>query len=241
MSNCNLLVAAAKRLRAEVSQLEFTPPVTHVYNPLDYAWSGYESYLRRYATSQKRVVFLGINPGPFGMTQTGVPFGQISAVRDWLGIETRIRRPSQQHVKRPILGFNCKRSEISGERLWGLFATRFGSAENFFRDHFVANYCPLAFLETSGRNRTPDKLPPAERESVFIPCDAHLREVVRVLRPEWLIGIGDFAARRIAQLFPGTDRPRIGRILHPSPACPESNIGWAVTATAQLQMLGVWS
>ena len=105
--------------------------------------------------------------------------------------------------RRPVLGFACKRSEISGERLWGLFATRFGTAENFFRDHFVANYCPLAFLESSGRNRTPDKLPLAERESLFAPCDEHLRAVVHILQPQWLIGIGDFAAKRAAQIFSG--------------------------------------
>ena len=35
----------------------------------------------------KRVVFLGMNPGPFGMAQVGVPFGEVAAVRDWLRID----------------------------------------------------------------------------------------------------------------------------------------------------------
>ena len=233
------LLAAAKRLRDAVNQLKFAPPVSHVYNPLNYAWAAHESYLRRYGNGRKRVLFLGMNPGPFGMVQTGVPFGQISAVRDWLGIETDISRPANEHPKRPVLGFACKRSEISGERLWGLFAARFGSAENFFCDHFVANYCPLAFLEATGRNRTPDKLLPDERQLLFAPCDEHLRAVVRVLQPEWLIGIGDFAAKRIAQIF-SEHQLRIGQILHPSPACPESNLDWAGKVTVQLKKLGVW-
>jgi single-strand selective monofunctional uracil DNA glycosylase len=199
-------------------------------------------YLRRYGAAPKRVLFLGMNPGPFGMAQTGVPFGQVAAVRDWLGIATAIERPPREHPKRPVTGFDCHRSEVSGERLWGLFANRFGAAENFFRDHFVANYCPVAFLEESGRNRTPDKLPPPEREALFAVCDAHLRAIVQILKPAWLIGIGDFAARRAAAVFPD-QLPvplRLGRILHPSPACPASNNDWSGAVTGQLRRLGVW-
>jgi single-strand selective monofunctional uracil DNA glycosylase len=239
VSRGDLVVTAARHLRDTTGQLKFAPPVTHVYNPLDYAWVAHEIYLRRYSRTRKRVLFLGMNPGPFGMAQTGVPFGQIIAVRDWLGIETEIGKPLHENPKRPVTGFACQRSEISGARLWGLFAARFGTAENFFREHFVANYCPLAFLENSGRNRTPDKLPAAEREPLFAACDQHLRAIVRILEPEWLIGIGDFAAKRGAQIFAG-DRPRLGRILHPSPACPVSNCDWPGKATAQLQQLGVW-
>jgi single-strand selective monofunctional uracil DNA glycosylase len=233
------VIVAAKRLRDAVRHLRFAPPVTHSYNPLDYAWAAHAIYLRRYRCGRKRVLFLGMNPGPFGMVQTGVPFGEIAAVRDWLGIQAEIGHPTNEHPKRRVTGFTCQRREISGERLWGLFAARFGTAENFFRDHFVVNYCPLAFLENSGRNRTPEKLPLAEREPLFAACDEHLRAVVRILRPEWLIGIGDFAAKRAARIFSGGN-PRLGRILHPSPACPASNLDWAGQATTQLQKLGLW-
>src|SRR4051812_39585712 len=193
------LLAAARQLCDAEDELAFAAPVTHVYNPLRYAWRAHEIYLRRYGKNPKRVLFLGMNPGPFGMAQTGVPFGQVVAVRDWLGIETKIDRPQPEHPKRPVTGFNCHRSEVSGERLWGLFAKRFGTAEKFFRDHFVANYCPLGFLEETGRNRTPDKLPAREREALFTLCDEHLREIIRILEPQWLIGVGDFATKRAAQ------------------------------------------
>ncbi len=232
------VIKAARRLSAAVQQLRFNAPVTHIYNPLDYAWRAHAAYLERHANAPKRVLFLGMNPGPFGMAQTGIPFGQVAAVRDWLQIETAIDPPAHQHPKRPVTGFACTRSEISGERLWGLFAKRFGSAENFFREHFVANYCPLAFVEASGRNRIPEKLPSSERALLFAACDEHLLALVRILQPEWLIGIGDFASKRAAHLFSG--RPRLGRILHPSPACPESNADWAGKAAAQLETLGVW-
>jgi single-strand selective monofunctional uracil DNA glycosylase len=233
------VIRAAQELRAAVNKLTFAPPVTHIYNPLDYAWSAHETYLRRYASNQKRVLFLGMNPGPVGMAQTGVPFGQIAAVRDWLGIETKIGRPAREHPKRPVTGFACARSEVSGARLWKLFADRFGRADKIFAEHLVVNYCPLAFIESSGRNRTPNKLPPRERAALFAACDAHLQEIVRVLRPEWLVGIGDFAMKRAEQTL--QDAPiRFGRILHPSPASPSANRDWSGVATRQLQALGIW-
>ena len=103
----------------------------------------------------------------------------------------------------------------------------------------VVNYCPLAFLETTGRNRTPDKLAPAEKAALFALCDKHLRAVAETLQPEWLIGIGDFAARRAEAVFPKGDL-RIGRILHPSPANPAANRDWKKRVTRQLEELGVW-
>ena len=168
------LIQAGSRLNAALSKLRFGPPVSHVYNPLEYAWSCYEGYIRRFARSRKRVVFLGMNPGPFGMVQTGIPFGEVRAVREWLQLTAIIGRPSEQHPRRPVNGLNCERSEVSGQRLWGLFAERFGSAPTFFKDHFVLNYCPLAFMEATGRNRTPDKLTAQEKEPLFSACDEHL-------------------------------------------------------------------
>src|SRR5205809_6922512 len=181
----NQLVDAARQLAREVGGLRFRPPVAAVYNPLIYAWAGHELYLRRFGNRRKRVVFLGMNPGPFGMAQTGVPFGEVAAVRDWLGVEGSVGRPRREHPRRPVAGFACARSEVSGQRLWGLFAARFGQPDNFFAEHLVMNYCPLAFLEATGRNRTPDKLAAAERASLFAACDGHLRSIVEALQPEW--------------------------------------------------------
>jgi single-strand selective monofunctional uracil DNA glycosylase len=233
------LIEAAKRLRDAVGKLRFAPPVACVYNPLDYAWAAHEAYLQQYGAAGKRVIFLGMNPGPFGMAQTGVPFGEISAVRDWLGIEEKIGRPAAEHPKRPVLGFDCPRCEVSGQRLWGLFASSFGSAKKFSREHLVMNYCPLAFIESTGRNRTPDKLPLSERTPLLDACDAHLREAVRILQPEWLVGVGDFAMKRAEQVFPNGP-VKLGRILHPSPASPAANRDWAGVVTRQLREMGVW-
>lgn len=234
------LIAAARELSARVERLKFRAPVTHTYNPLTYAWPAHEEYLRRFGGLRKRVVFLGMNPGPFGMAQIGIPFGEIAAARDWMGIRVHIAKPAKEHPRRPILGFDCPRSEVSGRRFWKLCAERFGSPEKFFAGHFVVNYCPLAFLEASGRNQTPNKLPRTERDGLFEICDEHLRQVLAILQPEWLIGIGGFAKDR-GELVAASLKIRVGKILHPSPASPKANRhDWTKTATQELIQLGVW-
>ena len=217
--------------------LAFGPPVDVVYDPLAYARRPHEAYLRGYGDSRKRVVFLGMNPGPFGMAQTGVPFGDVGWVRDWLGIDGKVERPAREHPKRPVQGFDCPRSEVSGTRLWGAIARRFGTPERFFAGHFITNYCPLVFVEASSRNRTPDKLPAAEREPLYAACDRHLRQVVRVLEPEWVVGIGAFAESRAREVL--GDRVRIGRVLHPSPANPRAQKDWGGKVRRELAAQGV--
>lgn len=237
----NELIASAQRLAAALRPLEFSPPAAYVYRTLDYAWEAHRVYLERFGKGRKRVLFLGMNPGPFGMAQTGVPFGEVAAVRDWLEIDVPIGKPVPEHPKRPIEGFKCKRSEVSGRRLWGLFADHFGSAQAFAKDHFVLNYCPLIWMSATGANLTPDKLPAAEMVPVEKACMKHLEEVIEVLRPSYLIGIGGFAEERLRRAaLPAGSPVTIGRILHPSPASPAANRGWAETASRQLAELGIW-
>lgn len=234
------LIAAARELSAKVGRLKFAEPVTHVYNPLEYAWKAHAEYLQRYGHTRKRVVFLGMNPGPFGMVQTGIPFGEIAAVRDWLKISAPVAQPATSHPKRPIEGYACTRSEVSGRRLWGLFSKRFPSSEAFFAEHFVANYCPLAFLSATGSNVTPDKLTKTERAALETVCDEHLRRVLEIIQPEWLVGVGAFAQKR-GELAAANTSIRVGQILHPSPASPKANrTEWALTAGQELAALGVW-
>lgn len=237
-SPADTLIDAARQLSQTLDRMRFAAPVSHVYNPLDYAWPVHEAYLRRYGDTAKRIIFVGMNPGPFGMAQTGVPFGEIAVVRDWLGLSGTVGKPEQENPKRPVEGFACPRSEVSGRRLWGLFQQRFGTPQAFFAEHFVANYCPLAFFD-QGRNLTPDKLPGAEAQPLLAACDHHLRQVVQALQAEWVIGVGAWAQTRAETALAGLP-VRIGRVLHPSPASPIANRGWGEAATAQLQALGVW-
>ncbi|MDR2787620.1 MAG: single-stranded DNA-binding protein [Candidatus Accumulibacter sp.] len=233
------LIAAALKLSKDAGRMTFSPPVSHVYNPLEYAWPAHEQYLRRFGDSRKRIVFVGMNPGPFGMAQCGIPFGEIATVRDWMGIAAPIGKPARENPKRAVEGFACARSEVSGRRLWGLFRERFGTPAAFFAEHFVANYCPLAFFD-AGRNLTPDKLPASEAGPLYAVCDEHLRGLAEILEPEWVVGVGGFAGERAALALQGRET-RIGRILHPSPASPAANRDWAGTATRQMIDQGIWA
>ena len=239
-------------LAHECGSLRFGPKVCAVYNPLVYASRPHKMYLElavalskagawsKADDSGKKIIFLGMNPGPWGMAQTGVPFGEIAAVRDWLGIQAAVEKPAVEHPKRPIEGFSCTRSEVSGRRLWGLFAERFGTCHNFFREHFVANYCPLVFMDSGGANITPDKLSAEETAPLFEICDRALTDTIKLLKPEWVIGIGGFAKKRIDKVQLQGGQFSAARILHPSPASPKANAGWGREVTRALTELGIW-
>lgn len=233
----------SSRLAAEVDGLTFGEPVDVVYNPLEYAWESHREYVRRYARPGIKALLLGMNPGPWGMAQTGVPFGEVEMVRTFLEIEAPVRTPKVEHPKRPVTGFACTRREVSGARLWGWVAERFPDADAFFDDFFVWNDCPLSFMEAGGRNRTPDKLPIAERRPLEAACGRALRAMVDLLEPEMVVGVGGHATRRLTTAL--ADRVesgmRIGTILHPSPASPAANRGWAPVAEAQMIEMGLLS
>jgi single-strand selective monofunctional uracil DNA glycosylase len=239
MVTANKLIAAAKACSDALQSCPYDDGVATIYNPWSYAWKMHERYCRTYGTSRKKVIFLGMNPGPYGMVQTGIPFGEVAAVRDWLGLAAQIDQPENEHAKRPIQGLACQRSEVSGRRLWGLFAERFPSAPAFFQEHFILNYCPLAFLGPTGRNITPDKLAVTTRAFLQEHCDRHLQLALQALQPEWCIGVGAYAEKCLQRVAP--PNCQVGRILHPSPASPAANKGWGKAATKQLVELGVWA
>ncbi len=225
-------------LIADLAGLTFGPPTAYVYNPLVYARPAWDQYCGKYGQGRREVLLIGMNPGPWGMSQVGVPFGEIAHVRDWLGIETPIGKPDPEHPKRPILGFHCPRSEVSGRRLWGWAKDTYVTPEAFFARFFVANYCPLVFMEEGGRNRIPEKLPKEEREPMFAACDRALRRTVQHLQPRFVVGVGKFAEKKARQVVGDLDVV-IGSVPHPSPASPLANRGWAPLMSAALRDLGV--
>lgn len=244
------LIALTGSFVEEIEQITFSPERKWIYNPLKYAWEPHKAYLERYGASKKNVLFLGMNPGPWGMAQTGVPFGEIPSVRDWMGIEETVQQPGKEHPKRPVAGFACNRSEVSGRRLWGLMQERFSSPENFFSTHFVANYCPLVFMEDSGKNLTPDKLSKPERAPLDAACDNYLKSIIELLEPAYLVGVGKYAEKKLQMVAESISTEETGSIqenyrvlsiIHPSPASPAANKGWAQIVTSQLVEAGVWS
>ena len=228
----------AVELTNDLQELRFGPPVAQVYNPLEYARAPHRQYLQRFGKPPKEIVLVGMNPGPWGMAQTGIPFGEISAVRDWMGIDAPVGQPRRPHPRRPVLGFDCSRREVSGQRLWGWARKNFDVAEVFFRRFFVANYCPLMFMAESGANLTPDKLKTAEARPLFAACDCALRRTIVYLKPTHVVGIGQFAAQRARIALEGLPL-KIGGITHPSPANPKANRGWDSLVDRELAALGI--
>ena len=232
------LILAMRRLAREADRLHFEAPVRFVYNPLRYAREPAERYVTLFAAGRKDVVFLGMNPGPWGMAQTGVPFGEIAAVRDWLLIERRVSPPVAVHPRVPVRGFGCPRSEVSGRRLWGLMRERFGDAREFARHWFVGNYCPLLFLDGSGRNITPDKLAKADRAALFPICDRFLAILLSTLRPRWAVGVGVRAAATRGSCPRAGDRGGLHPPPEPRESCSEPRLDRQ--AKAALRSRGIW-
>ena len=234
----NHLEAISTDLVKTLRSLKFGPPISHVYNPLEYARESLRQYHQKFASSPKEVLFLGMNPGPWGMAQTGIPFGEIQAVRDWLKIQAPVGSPAKTHPKRPVMGFACTKREVSGQRLWGWARKTFRTPDQFFKRFFVANYCPLIFIENSGRNRTPDQIRVAERKPLLDICDQALSRTIDYFKPRYVIGVGKFAAKRAKTVLDQHDI-KIGMIAHPSPANPQANRGWEPLIEKQLTALGV--
>jgi len=237
------LLAETKLMSEALSALNFNKQVAYIYNPLEYAWDPHEKFLLKYGTGKKRVLFLGMNPGPYGMVQTGVPFGEIDMVKNWLEIGGEVNQPELVHPKRPIQGFDCSKSEVSGKRFWGMMADRFPQAQDFFNDAFVVNFCPLVWMTETGKNITPDKLPKTDMEPVYKICNEHLKVLIEYYQPEIVIGIGAFAeqqAIKLKKIYFESEDFKIARMLHPSPASPIANKFWPQRAIEELIDIGVW-
>lgn len=61
-----------QQLCFRLRSLLFPEPVSHIYCPLDHAFEPHADYVRKFYNGRKAVMFLGMNPGPFGMVQNGV-------------------------------------------------------------------------------------------------------------------------------------------------------------------------
>ncbi len=237
----NSIIERTKEFSAQLESLKFSIDC-YIYNPLEYAWAMHERYLREYVRTPSKILLLGMNPGPFGMAQTGVPFGEVDAVRDFLHLDEPIGKPIIEHPKRPITGMATRRSEVSGRRLWGLMADRYKTSKAMAHQLSVVNYCPLVFVDrgATGRNVTPDKLIKVERLALEAVCDRYLIDMIEYLKPTYAVGVGKYAYEKLVGVIKAEETPHVSQILHPSPASPKANRGWAEQAEAQLKESGVW-
>ena len=150
----------------------------------------------------------------------------------------KVGKPAKEHPKRPIVGLQLAKSEVSGSRFWGFFQTLCGHPDTFFANCFVSNYCPACFMTHTGKNITPPTFKVDVRGKLEGVCDAFLREVVQALGVEWVIGVGQYAEARARVALNG-DKVKVGVVMHPSPINPAANKEWPKVMTSQLTELGV--
>lgn len=232
------LLEITAQLRAALADWVPSQPVSFTYRPLDYAEDLHRQWITRYCDAACSTLLVGMNPGPWGMAQTAVPFGAVSVVRDWFALRDNGMTAPAAHPKKPIQGLACPREEVSGARLWGWVRTHWPEPSDFFRNFWITNYCPLLFLDEAGRNLTPDKLSAADRDRLLPACDRALRDAARALSVDRIVGVGVWAEQRARQACAGLG-VEFGRILHPSPASPAANRGWSDVAEQQLRDLGI--
>lgn len=273
------LIKTTRALADDLHALRCPAGVSHVYNPLRYMWPAHERFLSRHyvrereslpnvgrldlyrpagTAKSRRYLILGMNPGPHGMVQTGLPFGDVVNAAAMLGYKTGDQIPAPDlasvalHPSRPVIGLSATRREASGERLWGGLASIWGSLDAVLADCFAANYCPLAYFadDASGTNVTPEEFGKrtvngkpnprydtayaAELDEVCLP---YLVRVARAMRVEVILAVGRYAevkAKIIAALCPEATRrcpsPKVVYLTHPSPLATRSAGEWATMA-----------
>ncbi|XP_076667158.1 single-strand-selective monofunctional uracil-DNA glycosylase [Andrena cerasifolii] len=233
------LLSLERNLAIELGKIKFPLPIEYVYSPLEYAFDTHAMYVKKYCTTVKRILFLGMNPGPWGMSQTGVPFGEINMVRNWLQISGAVGKPAREQPDRKVTGFECPRTEISGKRLWGLFKELCGNPEKFFQHAYVHNYCPIALMNKKGCNITPAEMKGAYQQTMHNACDKALANVIRLLNVEIVIGIGGYAEKRAQLVAKSSKLPvKILCLPHPSPRAA-NNTNWSEKATKKLTEFGL--
>jgi len=143
-------------------------------------------------------------------------------------IDGEVKKPTFEIAAKPIEGFNCKREEQSGKRFWGVLEELCGEPENFFRHCFVYNICPLAFLNSTGRNITPPEIKGEAKSQLNVVCLNFLRQALDVFKPNIIISVGNYANDRIKELkkkhlIPSSTECKL--ISHPSPRAT-NNQNW---------------
>ncbi|XP_013171163.1 PREDICTED: single-strand selective monofunctional uracil DNA glycosylase [Papilio xuthus] len=226
-------------LNNKLEIFQFPAAIKCIYNPTIYARHTFEMYVRKYCNTKKSIMFFGMNPGPFGMSQTGVPFGDVSSVREWLGIEGPVGKPPKELETRPVRGFECTRTEISGKRFWGLLKEICGTPEKFFESSFVYNYLNQQWMKTNGCNLTPGDFKVTEMKALYEICDPIFIKVLELYNVQTIIAVGKFCETRahkaIEAYLPSKGKTiKVLYLPHPSPRTVNNN-NWDEKALEYLE------
>lgn len=230
------LLQYATALNEKLRKLSFNSPVQYVYNPVEYAYDMHAAFIKRYCQSEKKILLLGMNPGPWGMVQTGIPFGEINMVKEWYQIEAKINKPAIECPQREVMGLDCHRSEISGKRLYEYFKKVSHTPDNFFKNTYLYNYCPLALLQRGGNNFTPSSLKGAIKKELEEYCNDSLLQVLELLKTEIIIALGVYTKKQADLILKVNciDHIQVICMPHPSPRA-KGNENWSEKAQHVLE------
>ncbi|XP_016950263.1 single-strand selective monofunctional uracil-DNA glycosylase [Drosophila biarmipes] len=223
------------KLNEALDQLTPPPNIKCIYNPIVYASQLHCDYVRRFLSGPKKLVFIGMNPGPNGMAQTGIPFGNVRTVKLLMQISGSVGKPPIEHPKRPVLGLDCRIEEPSGVRLWELFLRLAGNINIFSQQCFVHNFCPLAFFDEAGKNLTPSELKGSYKKQLREFCLETLEEQLLLLKPQVLVAVGEYVHTALkGSRYCKSDSVCVLRLPHPSPRSVNNN-DWPNKARAFLE------
>jgi len=249
------ILAASDRLSERLAAL---PPVGDLValDPTRYCRSAWAAYLQM-AARLGCVLVVGMNPGPHGMAQTGVPFTD-----PWIVDELDLQAPRadvppadipavgswrhRSHRARGVLG--SKREE-SAKRLWPLlreicapYAAVGPSADKIAEatrrvcnEVLLVNALPICWLDPAGKNVSAEQVekraPAQVREGLRDLVNEWLQAVADILRPAAVIGVGRWAREFVTDLDVDhfVEIPFRDGIKHPSPSAG-SEAAWRAEA-----------
>lgn len=221
-------------LNNELNELQFPKNITHIYNPIVYALNLHCQYIKKFLNGKKKVMLIGMNPGPNGMVQNGVPFGNTNTVKNLMKIQGQVDQPPSLNPKRPVTGLSCTTEEPSGVRIWNLLQKLAGSLEVFGEQCFLHNFCPLAFFDEQGKNITPSELKGKIKSTLRDICLKYLEKEIQLIQPEIIIAIGSYVGDSLRKLSKQSIYVRtnikILQLAHPSPRSLNNN-NWPEKAT----------
>ncbi|XP_073819638.1 uncharacterized protein isoform X2 [Musca autumnalis] len=165
-----------------------------IYNPLDYdAAKIHKDYLKRYLKGPKRVLFVTMNPASHGELQTGIPFGHMPTIREYMKLKSTIIDSPVPHPSEDEEQERENNSIYFWQMIREIFYSQNFFLSKFFQQRFVHSFCPLAFIDGEKQFVTLENLPDKTyRKEVTKACVHILEKQLKLLQPDMVIVMGGY-------------------------------------------------
>jgi single-strand selective monofunctional uracil DNA glycosylase len=223
-----------------------------VLNPGRYGERWHARFRRAYPMSPRPLLVFGLNPGPYGMAQTGVPFTDLKRLESalpglWKDLVASGEPVTRPGLAPPSLARHLTRTfESSSVRVYRFLERAYGRPELALREVVFVNPCPLLFIDPeTGANRTPADLPRALRArkaAELVHAFEELRratvlEAVAELEPRGAILLGRDVAAAVGEALRAALGARsVVEWEHPARAVPET---WSRGLADELRKRGL--